>query len=195
VDVRAYLNDPLGLSIAPKTVSGPPRALETVLPIVPTTVRDVSKKEVAGGFVRISQGGTGALQPVTLDARVANDRGAAVHEQTETFEPVRFSTGRRADYPFEIRVVSWAPPRSVTVERFRGRGQPRRVARRAVHRAAVDPVSTRLSTGCSGAGSLGRRSRSEADAQRRNWDSSSSAATNRLACRMMARSVPVSSSR
>jgi hypothetical protein len=114
VDVPDFLNEPLALSgvalsITPHTASGPPRALEAVIPVVPTTVRDFIRTDLVSGFVRISQGGRQPLQPVTIDVRLMDDRGIYVHERSEVKAPAAFSDGRMTGCQFEVPVSSLAP--------------------------------------------------------------------------------------
>ncbi len=114
VEVPDFLGDRvalsgIALSIDPKTVSGPPHALDGVVPVIPTTMRDFIKTDRVGGFVRISQGGTQPVGPVTFAARVMNDRGFFVDEHVETLDPQRFATGRMADVQFDVPVSALAP--------------------------------------------------------------------------------------
>jgi VWFA-related protein len=113
-DVPDFQNDPLALSgvalsVSPQTVSGPPRALAAVVPVIPTTLREFLRTDLVGGFVRISQGGSQTLEPVTLAVRVTNSRGAFVHEQSSPLDTARFAASRMADQQFEVPVSNLAP--------------------------------------------------------------------------------------
>jgi VWFA-related protein len=115
LDVPDFAREPLALSgvalalVSPKTASGPPRALDNVLPVVPTTMREFHPTDVVGGFVRVSQGGSRPLEPATLAVRVIDGRGATVHEETGSVEAAGFGPSRMHDQPFELPVSKLRP--------------------------------------------------------------------------------------
>jgi len=114
LDVPDFLNDPLAmsgiaLSVTPKTVSGPLRALEGVIPVVPTTMRDFIHTDAVAGFVRVSQGGHGDLQPVTLFTGVMDEHGAFVQQQSDTLDAATFAAGRMSDHQFEVPLSNLGP--------------------------------------------------------------------------------------
>jgi VWFA-related protein len=140
LDVPDFLNDRLALSgialtVTPKTVSGPPRALEGVVPVIPTTVRAFMRTDVVGGFVRISEGGGQPLAPVTLGLQIVDGRGATVQQHSEPLDTARFAGGRLADYPFDLPVANLAPgPHLLTVTATSGTRVVRRDVRFTVLR-------------------------------------------------------------
>jgi VWFA-related protein len=122
LDVPDFLHNPLALSgvvlsVSPPVASGPPLALASLLPVVPTTMREFYRNEGVGGFLRVSRGANQALSPVTIRLRVVDGRGATVQEKTDTLDAATFGATRTADYSFDVPVSYLAPgPHLLTVE-------------------------------------------------------------------------------
>jgi VWFA-related protein len=122
LDVPDFLREPLALSgvvisVSPPVASGPPRALASLLPVVPTTMREFYRDQGVGGFVRVSQGANQALRPVTIRLRITDRHGTAVQQKADTLGAAMFGATRTADYPFDVPVSSLAPgPHLLTIE-------------------------------------------------------------------------------
>ena len=140
LDVPDFLNEPLTLSglvlsVSPPVVSGPPRALASLLPVVPTTLREFYRDEAVGAFLRVYQGAGRPPEPVTLGLRIVDSHGATVQEKSETLASERFAGTRTADYQFEVPVSNLVPgAHLLTVQATAGQRVFRRDVRFVVKR-------------------------------------------------------------
>jgi hypothetical protein len=92
-----------GLQVAPAD------ALAAVIPVVPTSVRDISRTDRVAAFVRVHQGGTRALMPVAVATRIRNDADAMVFDAETMLSAERFAAHRAADHLVDIPVTRLAP--------------------------------------------------------------------------------------
>lgn len=140
LDVPDFLNAPLTLSglvlsVSPPVASGPPRALASLLPVIPTTMREFYRDDVVGGFVRVSQGAKQPLESVTLALQIVDGHGATVQETSETLAGERFAGARAADYQFDVPISGLTPgPHLLTVQATAGKRLVRRDVRFTVLR-------------------------------------------------------------
>jgi VWFA-related protein len=134
-DVPDFANAPLSLSgvvlgVTPPVVSGPKDRLAPLVPLVPTTMREFARNDQVTGFLRVYQGGTGALAPVTLSIQIVNGQNAAVVKTSETLGAERFAKGRAADYFVEVPIARLSRgPHLLTVEANTGGKTARRDVR------------------------------------------------------------------
>lgn len=110
VDVPDFAAAPLSLSgvmieTSPAISAAPRGELAALVPIVPTASREFDATDRVTGFLRVYQGGTGTVAPVTIGVRMVNERDERVVESTETIAADRFAT-RAADYRFVIPTPS-----------------------------------------------------------------------------------------
>jgi hypothetical protein len=140
VDVPDFQNERLAMSgvalmTSPPTPSGPPRALANVLPVIPTTLRDFMTTDAVDGFVRVSQGGTEVLEPVTITLRIVDARGTTVAEQTEELSQSVFSRDRTADYRFALPLAGLSRGQYLlTVASRAARASAKREVRFTIHK-------------------------------------------------------------
>jgi len=114
VDIPDFLDAPLSLSglalmMRPSPASGPPKAFAKLLPDPPTTVREFYGDEQVTGFVRVSQKAASPALPVTLSLRLANARGMAIQEGTETIPAPSFGGRHTAEHAFEVPIANLPP--------------------------------------------------------------------------------------
>jgi len=136
VDVPDFAAAPLSLSgialnLSPGLTAGPKERLASVLPIVPTTERTFRRIDQVTAFVRVYQGGTGTVAPVTLVVRVIDGRGRTVIEASDEIAADRFQSARAADSILDVPVARLAPgPHLLTLQATRGTvSTPARVVR------------------------------------------------------------------
>jgi hypothetical protein len=114
VDVPDFAKAALSLSglVLQKTPGlqvAPVDALATIIPVVPTSIRDFARTDRAATFVRVHQGGTRTLMPVTVTTRIRNDADAAVYDAATTLEADRFGAHRAADHLVDIPLGRLSP--------------------------------------------------------------------------------------
>ena len=87
-----------------KAAGDTPRAdaLASILPIVPTTARDFSPSEHVTAYLRVVQGGTGAIGPVALSVQVLDPHSAVVFETSNRLAADAFDAGRTAAYQLDL---------------------------------------------------------------------------------------------
>jgi VWFA-related protein len=112
VDVPDFAAAPLSLSgvmieTSPAIAAAPRAELAALVPIVPTASREFSATDRAAGFLRVYQGGAGAVVPATVAVRIVNERDERVVETTDTIAADRFDASTRAaDYRFLVPTTS-----------------------------------------------------------------------------------------
>jgi hypothetical protein len=83
--------------------------LADALPVVPTTVREFSKADRVTAFMRVFQGGKGALASVQLVTTLVDEIQRTLVNQSDTLAAARFGTARAADVTFELPLARLAP--------------------------------------------------------------------------------------
>jgi hypothetical protein len=135
LDVPDFARAPLSLSgvvlsVTPGVVSGPKDRLAPLVPLVPTTMREFGRGDQVTAFLRVYQGGSGALAPVTLSIQIVNGQDTAVVKTSETLGADRFAKGRAADYFVEVPIARLSSgPHLLTVEANTGGKTARRDVR------------------------------------------------------------------
>jgi VWFA-related protein len=109
VDVPDFRGEALSLSgLVLSTTLGPivaPRdALRAVLPVVPTTLRTFTPAQQVTAFLRVHQGGRGALAVVPLRIRITGPGDGIVLERREDVGIDRFGGDRGADIRFDLPI-------------------------------------------------------------------------------------------
>jgi VWFA-related protein len=93
---------PVVLGAAPDGGQSRTDPLADILPIVPTTARDFSPSEHITAFVRLMQGGTSPVVPVSMSSQVLDQHSAVVWEKTDVIPAAAFAAGRSAPYTFAL---------------------------------------------------------------------------------------------
>jgi VWFA-related protein len=134
LDVPDFLNTPLSVSgilltVTPAVVSGPKDRLASLVPVVPTTLREFTRDDQVTGFLRVSQGGKNVLAPITLSVRIVDGNGANVFDTSETLRADRFAKARAADYFLDLPIARLkSGPHLLTIQAKAGE----KIARRDV---------------------------------------------------------------
>jgi len=107
VDVPQFARDPLSLSglvlaVTPSVASAPADAYADLLPIVPTARRDFAMTDHVTAFLRVYQGGSRAMTPVTMTTRLIDARNQQVSESVRTLDVASFGTSRSFDDRFDV---------------------------------------------------------------------------------------------
>jgi VWFA-related protein len=123
----------LALSVSPSVVSGPKGALASVMPIVPTTMREFRTGDRVTAFLQAYQGGARPVVAATVTVRMVDAQGASVFETTEAVGPERFGAARAADLRFDVPTAQLRRgPYLLTVEANISKASARRKVRFAV---------------------------------------------------------------
>jgi hypothetical protein len=114
VEVPNFAGDRLSASNVAITMTPAPEVsprdlLTPLLPIVPTAARVFERRGRATAFMRIYEGGSDALAPVSLTTRVLDTRGRGLVNETRTIGVDRFVAGRAADVRFDVPLLSLPP--------------------------------------------------------------------------------------
>jgi VWFA-related protein len=135
LDVPDFANAALSLSgvvlsVTPAVASGPKDALASIMPVVPTTLREFTSDDHLTAFVRAYQGGKDALVATRLDVRIVDGQDAKVFETTETLTADRFAKERAAEYSLEVPIGTLkSGPHLLTIEAKAGGKTARRDVR------------------------------------------------------------------
>ena len=123
------------LGDATAKLSVPAADLQVTLPIAPTVRRVFRPADDVVAFVRVYQGGSRALGPVTMTARITNENGREVFGSNTQLDAARFGTSRAADYQAALPLTTLAPGQYLlTVEAKMGKRTERRTALFAIVR-------------------------------------------------------------
>lgn len=126
VDVPDFEKEPLSLSgLVFSAASAPPvaaaGALQSLIPVVPTTVRHLGSNDRATAFLRLYQRRERAAQPVEVTARVRTPDGRIAYHRTTVLED------GAADFALQLPTTELSPgPYLLKVEANLPTGQTRR---------------------------------------------------------------------
>ena len=114
VEIQDFAHDRLSasgvaMSMLPAVEVSPRDLLTPLLPVIPTAARIFERRGRATAFMRLYQGGTDALVPVTLTTRVLDTRGRGLVNETRTIGVDQFVAGRAADMRFDVPLLSLPP--------------------------------------------------------------------------------------
>lgn len=107
------------VSKTPARVSAPKDLLASVVPIVPTAVREFAAADRATTFFRLYQSGKKPIGDVSLSIRIANDHGGTDVNETQVIDVGRFATAEPAAQP-----AAPAPPRGLVGQPPGGAAKP-----------------------------------------------------------------------
>lgn len=97
------------LAVTPSLAAAPSDAYADLLPIVPTARRDFAPADQVRAFLRLYQGGSRALVPITMTTRLVNSRNDRLSETVRTVDAAAFGRARSFDDMFEVPVRDLAP--------------------------------------------------------------------------------------
>jgi VWFA-related protein len=114
VTIPDFAKDPLALSgVVVENREAAGRAsvtpIATLLPVVPTSVREFTGTDRLTAFVRSFQGGKSPLASVRITARIVSEEDHAVFEEHSTIPAGSFSAVRSADYRLALPLARLAP--------------------------------------------------------------------------------------
>lgn len=108
-------------------------SLASLLPVVPTSLREFAAADRVLAFLRVYQGGDRPLASVVLKARIVDSRNAAALEKTETLGPSRFDSARAVDFALDLPTSTLAAGAYLlTIEATAGNTTARRDVRFSV---------------------------------------------------------------
>jgi VWFA-related protein len=124
VDVANFAKDPFSvssfmLSVTPSIVKTQAPLLADLLPLLPSATRDFRRDMTVTAFLRVTQGGSNAPQPVGVLSRIRNEHNSTDFESTETLGASSFSGSgtRSADYRLQLPIATLtAGPHLLTIE-------------------------------------------------------------------------------
>lgn len=114
VDVTDFAKDSLSMSgivlqATPARLSAPANLFGDMLPIVPTTQRELRATDGASAFVRVYQGGKNVPVPIQVSTRLLDESGLTLVYERSTLMADRFSTNRSADIHVTLPTSRLAP--------------------------------------------------------------------------------------
>jgi VWFA-related protein len=106
-DIPNFAKEPLSLSglavlANPRPKVGPAEALSGLTPAPPTARRVFRGTDTVRAFVRIYEGGTKPLVPLTITTRLLDANDQQIGSGSRQVDPPAFSTARSFDYVFEV---------------------------------------------------------------------------------------------
>jgi VWFA-related protein len=132
VDVPDFSKAPLSLSglVLGTAPAAPGGVLNDLLPLTPTAQRQFSSTRRVTAFLRVYLGGSSGALPVTVTARILDDRGRTSFEQITPITEMLGSVIRSAAYQLDLPLARLAPGEYLlTVEAKRGARTVRRDVR------------------------------------------------------------------
>ncbi len=122
---RALAMSGLLLSVDPPLPSAPRDVLADLVPMLPTTRRDLTASERTTAFVRLHQGGRRPLTSVVMTASILDADGRVVFKQNTTIGVATFGQSGTADYELVLPLVELAPgPHLLTLTATGAPGEP-----------------------------------------------------------------------
>jgi VWFA-related protein len=114
IEIPDYARTPLAMSgvllmAFPKPESITPNPLAIDLPVVPTTSRQFGHTALVRGFVRVYQGGSQPMVPVTIHTTILDERSQMVVDRSESLAVDRFAATRSTDVRIDVPVPDLSP--------------------------------------------------------------------------------------
>ena len=112
VDVPDFGKEKLSLSgvvlnnALPSAPVAPPRVLRDITPLAPTTERAFTAADIVTAYLRLYQGGTSTLAPVTLKTHIQDAAEKSMFDKTESLAADRFATERAAEYQLRLPLAT-----------------------------------------------------------------------------------------
>jgi len=110
------------LDVVPSGVRATDASVRALVPVVPTTRRDVATTDRATAFFRIHQGGTRAMVPVVRTVTLVDAHDATVLTQSDTLPVSVFSAARTVDQHLALPIETLAPGRYLLTVRVQAVG-------------------------------------------------------------------------
>ncbi len=136
VEVPDFANAPVARSgnlieATPTPSAAPKDALASLVPIVPTAERVFAGRDHASAFLRVYQGGSSAIAPLTLHVTILNDKGETALDRSDEIGAASFDAKTRAaDERIALPLDKLAPgDYLLTVETSLGKTTARRDVR------------------------------------------------------------------
>ena len=109
IDVPDYTKPRLSLSgiilsMNPGAVAAPKDALSSLIPVVPTTLREFDRRGTLTAFARMYQGAGRAPSAVTATMRVVDSAGRSMFESIEEIGPSRLVSGPPSSFDWKMAV-------------------------------------------------------------------------------------------
>ena len=112
------------------------KAIASLIPVAPTTVREFGTADEVTIFLRVYQGGKGRVVPVRMLAKVTNERNSVASNQDTVIGVDDFGNTRSADYRVMLPVTDLAPGHYILeIEAQSGARHLKRSARFTIVRA------------------------------------------------------------
>jgi hypothetical protein len=92
----------VALGLTPGLVAAPKDKLASLIPIVPTTMRQFQQSDQVTAYLKVYQGGKEPLLPVVITSRIVDDRGDTVSNLVQRIGVDQFQAARSADYRLEL---------------------------------------------------------------------------------------------
>jgi len=92
----------------PRAIDG---AIRTLLPIVPTTRREVTTSDRVSVFFRIHQGGTRGVTDVSRSLHITDEHDVRVIDRTDVIPAASFAAGRMVEQRVELPLAGFKPGR------------------------------------------------------------------------------------
>ena len=113
VEVPDFTKDPLSLSglVLQLNPAVPvfDKAIASLIPVAPTTVREFSTADDVSVYLRVYQGGKGRVVPVRMLASVTSEGNNVTSNQDAVIELGDFGDARSADYRVTLPLVNLSP--------------------------------------------------------------------------------------
>lgn len=110
-DAKLSLSGVIVSALATGAPVAPARALNDLTPVVPTTERAFAASDLVTAFLRVYQGGSGKLGPVTMKVRIVDAADKSVFSQSDTLDVPQFDETRSTGYQFRLPIKSFAAGR------------------------------------------------------------------------------------
>jgi VWFA-related protein len=112
----------VAVTAAAAAPSSPNSRLAAVMPVVPTSRRDFTAADRVSAFLRVYQGGSHALVPVTIRARIVDSLNTEIFESVRALDVALFDSRRAADYRLDLPLAGMRPgPHLLTLEATMGK--------------------------------------------------------------------------
>jgi len=110
------------LDVMPAGVRATDANVRTLLPVVPTTRREVATTGRATAFFRIHQGGNRALVPVVRTVTLVDAQDQTVLTQSDTLPVAAFNSARTVDQHLALPIATLPPGRYLLTVRVQAEG-------------------------------------------------------------------------